>query len=148
MGKTLYNAINHLKCITSAYAVSNFSTVYVALLTTNPTASTDKMTGAEEVDDYGTSSGRKGIGLGGVVPWNAITSTGDNAVITNNGAIEWAGWSGTNGAKIVGVALCSHSTAAVTDCALYWSTIMSRTINTGETAMFEDASIIVTEAGA
>lgn len=118
------------------------STVYVALLTTNPTD--DAGTGLVEVTTSGTAYARQPIvGSSG---WSSIAPVSGGSGTTpeqmSNAAVITFPTPTANFGTVVGIALYDASTAGNL---LYWASITSQVINTGIVASFAIGTLKVSD---
>ena len=112
------------------------TTVYVALLTTNPTA--DDGTG--EVEVSGGSYARQAITTSS--GWSAISGSGTSPHQISNAAIITFPTPTANWEAVIGIALYDASSAGNL---LYWNSITSQTINSGVVASLAIGALIVTD---
>jgi len=120
-------------------------TLYVALLTTNPSA--DDMTGAVEAT-Y-TNYVRASI-VSTSVGWNAPSGTSPRQ-ISNKLSLSF-GTAGSGPTTITGFALCVHSSAAggavtVAGEVLYWNVLTggNKVVNSGDPTSASAGAIVITE---
>jgi hypothetical protein len=112
------------------------TTVYVALLTTNPAS--DDGTGAVEVS--GGSYARVAITTSS--GWSAISGSGTSPhQISNSGVVTFVTPTASWG-DIIGIAIYDASTAGNL---LYWNSITLQTINSGVIASFAIGALVVTD---
>lgn len=112
------------------------TTVYVALLTTVPTA--DDGTGAVEVS--GNAYARQAITTSS--GWSSISGSGTSPHQISNGAIITFPTPTGNWGAVIGLALYDASTAGNL---LYWSSITSQAINTGVVASLAIGALVVSD---
>jgi hypothetical protein len=112
------------------------TTVYVALLTTNPTA--DDGTGAVEVS--GGSYARVAITTS--TGWSSISGSGTSPHQISNAATITFPTPTANWGAVIGIAIYDASTAGNL---LYWNSITSQTINSGVVASIAASALVITD---
>ncbi len=115
-------------------------TLYVALLTTNPSA--DDMTGAVEATF--TNYVRASI-VSTAVGWNAPSGTAPRS-ISNKLSLNF-GTAGSGPTTVTGFAICKSLATAITTAGeiIYWNSFTSKTINNGDPTTANASALIVTE---
>jgi hypothetical protein len=121
-------------------AYTSAANVYLALLTATPD---DTSTGSTVTETDYASYTRTQIGTGNnqTDAWNAATGT-TTAVVTNKNAISAPSAGGASTSPLIAVAVIDASSAGNV---LYWATITSTAIATGDTPKVNAAGLSVTE---
>lgn len=133
-GKSTYLSDKMLNWLKGTAFGTAPTTVYVALLTTNPSA--DDGTGAVEVS--GGSYARVAITTSS--GFSALSGTNPRQ-ISNGGVVTFPTPSANWGA-VIGVAVYDASTAGNL---LYWNSITSQTVNSGVVASFSASALVFTD---